>query len=316
MRLYVSSVGGDIAQSIVGIISRNIVSTYIVGTDLTPENSGKAIVDFFDIAPSAESEHYVKWLGEFLRKHSIEYFIPVNEKELHALASISESELSRILGSCSIIWAGRKPVTIFEDKLSTSKFLESIDVCTPTFFLDPDDVVQKDFPVVIKPNLGAGSRNFFVCRTKLELEGALNFVSDPIIQKYVGDAENEFTAAIFRNIKGETKVINFRRRLLAGATGWAQVSPNLEIEIVCEKIATAINLCGSINVQLRLDQGQPSIFEINGRFSSTVYMRHLLGFEDLLWSLGQDKSFSRFNQADIVGIEVLKMHIFEIWPKK
>ena len=29
----------------------------------------------------------------------------------------------------------------------------------------------------------------------------------------------------------------------------------------------------------------PMIFEINPRFSSTVYMRHKLGFTDVIWSL-------------------------------
>ena len=72
MRLYVSSVGGDIAQSIVGIISRNIVSTYIVGTDLTPENSGKAIVDFLSKMYYVKSSFYLKIAtNSLLQNHKI-----------------------------------------------------------------------------------------------------------------------------------------------------------------------------------------------------------------------------------------------------
>lgn len=315
MIFYVSSIGGDIAQSIAGIIYKNFYSPYIFGTDLTAENSGKGVVDFFEISPPADHEDYFLWLGNFLKEHKIEYFIPVNERELHALASLACQELSQILGNCSLIWAGRIPVKIFEDKLATSEFLKSIGVRTPAHFLCPESVHSSDFPVIVKPNRGAGSRNLFICHTRLELEAALSFVSAPIIQKYVGDIDNEFTAAIFRNPKGDSKVINFRRKLTSGATGWAKVSPHAGIELVCERIASSIDLNGSINVQFRLDKGLPTVFEINGRFSSTVFMRHLLGFEDLLWSLGRDETFAQFDQARVAGAETLKLNDFRIWSR-
>ena len=40
----------------------------------------------------------------------------------------------------------------------------------------------------------------------------------------------------------------------------------------------------AFNIQLRFKNGLPMIFEINPRFSSTVYARHILGFPDLaIW---------------------------------
>jgi carbamoyl-phosphate synthase large subunit len=54
-------------------------------------------------------------------------------------------------------------------------------------------------------------------------------------------------------------------------------------------VAKALQLRGSINIQLRLRDGYPYIFEINPRFSSTVVARHKLGFSDVLWSL-QDQN--------------------------
>ena len=53
-------------------------------------------------------------------------------------------------------------------------------------------------------------------------------------------------------------------------------------------LAVKINLEGSINVQLRLTEKGPVVFEINPRFSSTVLFRHMFGFKDLEWSI-QDK---------------------------
>jgi len=50
-------------------------------------------------------------------------------------------------------------------------------------------------------------------------------------------------------------------------------------------LAVKLNLIGSINVQLRMNDNLPKIFEINPRFSSTVLFRHLFGFKDLEWSI-------------------------------
>ena len=49
-----------------------------------------------------------------------------------------------------------------------------------------------------------------------------------------------------------------------------------------------MNAVGSINLQLRMVEGVPMLFEINPRFSSTVEFRDEFGFKDLIWSL-EDK---------------------------
>ena len=52
---------------------------------------------------------------------------------------------------------------------------------------------------------------------------------------------------------------------------------------------------------------KPVVFEINPRFSSTVLFRHLLGFEDLKWSIEEllGDEISNFNKPKN-GIEFFK----------
>ena len=49
------------------------------------------------------------------------------------------------------------------------------------------------------------------------------------------------------------------------------------------KIADEINLYGSINIQFILQNRTIKIFDINPRFSSTVRMRDMVGFQDCVW---------------------------------
>ena len=310
--IYISSIGGDIAQSIIGIISETFDSITVFGSDVNTDQPGYFMVNHFEVSPHADDPNFFRWLTKFLRNNLMDYYIPTNEIELRALASISDNQLNKVLGSCSIIWAGRSAVSLFGDKCLTSKFLTKIGVKTPLVYEDLGEIQDSDFPLIVKPRFGSGSKNVFRCDSKRELEGSLLFVPRPIIQKFIGENNQEFTAGIFRNSSGESKVIIFRRKLVGGATGWAEVYQNIQIEKICINIASAVNLSGSINVQFRLDKGEPSVFEINGRLSSTVYMRHLLGFEDLKWSLGLTESFNSFNSKQYEGRVLYRINQFQI----
>ena len=90
---------------------------------------------------------------------------------------------------------------------------------------------------------------------------------------------------MYRSKEGHIEFIQFDRLLVGGLTGWARVIKNKQVGNLLSVIAKGWNLEGSINVQLKITKKGPMIFEINPRFSSTVYMRHKLGFTDVIWSL-------------------------------
>ena len=106
-----------------------------------------------------------------------------------------------------------------------------------------------------------------------------------IVQEYLPGEDNEYTAGLFRH--GETiHTITFKRTLAPG--GFSQ-----QVELVTEEsmnefpkeLAGQLAFQGSINVQFRRTHRGCIPFEINPRFSSTVYFRHRFGFKDVLWCL-------------------------------
>jgi carbamoyl-phosphate synthase large subunit len=309
MNFYVSSVGGDIAQSIISIIRSSYPSAVIWGSDLHEEHAGYYQVDHFRISPSFDSEDFLLWVENLLRENSIEVYIPINEGELGRLADLSEDQRNSLLGSSNLIWAGELAVRVFGDKRKTSDFIQSAQLPVTKDFRKVDDIDTSDFPVLVKPNQGAGSRGVFKCNNARELEAALVFVEDPIIQEYLDVDNSEYTCAVFRAGSGVTKVLSLRRHLSGGMTSWAIADFNLTIDSFCRQLAEKIDLNGSINVQLRIVDGLPKIFEINGRFSSTLVLRDLLGFKDLLWSLGDLNGFDSFDISKNQGRIVYKSMI-------
>ena len=67
--------------------------------------------------------------------------------------------------------------------------------------------------------------------------------------------------------------------------------------------ADYIDLNGSINIQLRKSMNRIAIFEINPRFSSTVFMRSLVDFNDLLWSLEIGNPTEDYSEEKNFGVK-------------
>ena len=95
----------------------------------------------------------------------------------------------------------------------------------------------------------------------------------------------EFTCGLYRSASGTVRAIILKRELIGGFSGYGEVIENPQIEALLIELAEKLELRGSINVQLRISNGKPVVFEINPRFSSTVLFRHMLGFQDLVWAV-------------------------------
>ena len=102
-----------------------------------------------------------------------------------------------------------------------------------------------------------------------------------IIQEYIKSTK-EYTCCIYKD-EFTSKLIIFDRILNKDKTDYAKVYRNTKIEKILLKFANNLNFNGSINVQFKIRNNKIKIFEINPRLSSTVLMRHLIGFRDFEW---------------------------------
>jgi carbamoyl-phosphate synthase large subunit len=187
--------------------------------------------------------------------------------------------------SSRIIVADPKTVAICKDKYKTVQFLKDngfpyAESCLPAevaLFLK-----QNTYPVIVKPRFGFRSRHVSVVQNQNELSKALETCPDPVVQKYVGTAEQEYTCGTLM-IQGKIiSAIALRRDLKDGNTVRAYWDKNCQpIEQFIKEVAIKLNAEGPLNFQLRLTDEGPVIFEINPRFSGTTYMRALFGVNEV-----------------------------------
>ena len=283
LNILITGCGGDIGQSIGKILLKSNFINKLYGIDISNKNAGQFIYPNFSLGLSVQHPDYLSSLELFISKHNIDLIIPISEPELRFF---SKQNILEKIGNAKMITASRLSLEIGFDKFKTAEFLKDNNLPYPETFLANTSVNIDKFPVILKSRTGSGSKDIhrinsieeFIFYTK-------NGSNDYIVQEFISDKKGEFTCGLYRSRKGEIRTLIFKRELTGGFSGYGEVIENNEINTLLETLAINLNLIGSINVQLRINDNLSKIFEINPRFSSTVLFRHLFGFKDLEWSI-------------------------------
>lgn len=284
MNILVSGIAGDIGISIGQILQRSVFGAGLIGCDIHSEFHASDIFRSTHILPRVGSTGYLAALRNTIREHSVDVFIPSSEPELRWLAD-NPGYLETLGARC--ILASQYAMEVSFDKLTTSKHLKSFDLPTPwSVSVSDSPNGPPELPCILKSRAGAGNSAVHFVDDREKCNHYSRLYPSYIWQEYLPETKGEFTCGVYRCLDDSVRVIAMRRRLAAGVTAYAQVVHEASIIELCRQIAESLDLRGSINVQLRLVEGRgPVVFEINPRFSSTVGMRHRIGFCDLIWSI-------------------------------
>ncbi len=296
--VLITGIGGDIAQGVAKILREQWPSCLIYGADIHDQHSGYLFIDQFFILPPANNPEYIPSLRKIVDDYCIDVFLPLSESELAVLANYLEE-----LGPSRSIYPGASVISVGIDKLATAMALKNFGFPVP-WTIPVEDGNPLAYPCILKNRFGSGSRDVFLVGNSMEASYLSERNPEAIFQELLEPANREVTCAVYRTRDGRTSSLLMLRKLTGGYTGWAQVIEDDETSIMCEGIANKLNLQGSMNIQLRLTDSGPRIFEINPRFSSTLLMRHKLGFTDVLWSFmeidGVTINFPKIPVGDIV----------------
>ncbi|MDB4293010.1 ATP-grasp domain-containing protein [Maribacter sp.] len=305
VNILVTGCGGDIGQSIGKILAQSDYTKNLYGIDISDKNAAQFIYPNFSVGLPYTSPEYLSRLESFIEDNAIDLVIPMAEPELRFF---SQNNILDTIGRAKMISASPLSLKVGFDKFETAAFLESKGMPFPKTVLAKDIQTIETFPVILKSKTGSGSKDihkissmeefFFYTRKNLE---------DYVVQEFITEADGEYTCGLFRSSEGEIRSLIFKRELEKGYSGYGEVIENHAITVLLEKLAIELDLDGSINVQLRLANGKPMVFEINPRFSSTVYFRHLFGFEDLLWSIADKLGYELTdNRKPVTGRKFYK----------
>lgn len=272
--------GGDIGQSIYKILSEIKWVQKTVGTDININSASGLLFDKFYKVPKCDNLKYIEEISEIIEYENISLILPVSESEIRYFFRNAIESINNI----PLILANSLSLSIGLDKLKTIEFLKENNLPYPKTYKQNTNL-DLDYPILAKPNTGSGSKSIIKIEDELDLVYTNRKFPHHILQEFLHEDEGEYTCGLFCSSKGEIRHIVFKRDLMSGFSVFGEIVENEIINQILIKIARALNLKGSINVQLRVVNGKPYVFEINPRFSSTVRFRDLFGFKDVLWVL-------------------------------
>lgn len=279
INILVTGCGGDIGFNIGRILKEEKFCSTLVGTDISTRHLAECVFDFFIKVPLVNDEAYYNSIEKIVEQYDINLIIPTSEAELKFFHEQNITHISQ----AKIISANYEAVKIGMDKLATAEFIKEKGLPFP-WTIDAEEADALKYPCILKSRSGSGSKQVRKINN-LEETRQITSTKGCIWQEYLSPDDEEYTCGLYRSKDGEIRAIVFKRWLAGGRTGYGEIVVNKEIDRLLLKIAEEIDLLGSINVQLRLTERGPTIFEINPRFSSTVMFRHKLGYRDVIWAI-------------------------------
>lgn len=275
--IAITGVGGGVGQSIIKALQNTDYN--LVALDGEWLAVGLYATAYSAIIPYASSLDYIPKLLQICEEKKISLLFPGMDTELMPLA-LNRAKFEAI--GTKVIVSRPEVITISDDKQETYNQLTKAGVSVPMTCLAQDFVPEKSkFPVILKQKVGgARSKNVYVIKTANDWESIttrLNLV-DFIAMDYIEG--NEYTCGTV-NLDNTCKgVIVMRRILRDGDTHKCFVEKNAVIENEVRKVVEQIKPFGACNVQLRLRDNVPYVFEINARCSGTTAARALSGFNE------------------------------------
>lgn len=284
-RVLVTGVGGNIGQGVIKSLRAGKNKYYIVGIDMEPLSAGCFLVDRFYKTPATRALVFRAELVKIIKKEKIEAIYVCSPEELEFF-SLNQNELEKKL-NISVFVNPARVVRIGQDKLLTANFLKDsgfpyLDTARAGDKAKVDSIINKyGFPLIIKPQIGSGSKNIFLLNSRKQINSLANFVPNLIVQRYIPGSDNEYTAATISNSNMKVRaIIILHRDIHSGTTYRTELVQDKSLGFQVTQIIEALGAIGVCNLQFKVIKGKVFVFEINPRFSGTCGVRYLYGFND------------------------------------
>jgi carbamoyl-phosphate synthase large subunit len=287
LSVLVTGAGSVYGLGIIRALKASVLPVEIIAIETNPYSLGLFFAGKSFIAPrAADEESYYMFIEKLCIDHQIKAIFIGSTAELPFYSRNRES-LEKSTGS-KVFVNSPKVLELCTDKWLTMCHLSRCGFQIPATIRYPEDadmlssfIESAGFPLIVKPRFGRGSVGVVLVKDKQQLLENIKGKESLIIQEYLTDEEQEFTVGICINQKGKViSQIALRRYLLEGVSIAAVSDGYHHIADYCAVVASTLGAYGAINIQLRLKDGMPVIFEINPRFSSSTGMRLLFGVNE------------------------------------
>ncbi|TCT14034.1 carbamoyl-phosphate synthase large subunit [Natranaerovirga pectinivora] len=239
----------------------------IIGVDASNQTPGSHFTNKFYTAPPCTHKQYINVLLEICLKEKINILIPLLESEFFLL-DMNREKFQEI--GTFIMLSDIDVLTICNDKWATYKFFKENSINTPISHIKIIDE-KLEFPLIIKPRQGMGSKQVFKVKDKEELEFYIKRIEKPLIQEFVQGVE--YTIDCFCDEEGCPIAIIPRERIeiRAGEVSKSKTIKSWDIIDAAVNVCRKLKAIGPITIQcIKMHTGEIKFIEINSRLGGGV----------------------------------------------
>lgn len=283
--ILVSGASGIIGYGILKSLRQSHPECRLIGTTVYERSAAQAFCDVFEKAPLTNHESYIPWLVDLIKKHNVSVAIPGIEADVVAWnehrATIEQSGALVLLNNPDLI-------RLCSDKWLFYRCLikNNSPYAIPTS-LEFDEKLQQ-FPLLLKPRMGSGSKGIKIVKNIDELREYLSgFGLGMMIQPLMGTVEEEYTTSAFFDRNSQLCAFNTLKRKLS-QTGFTESAETIEVDGIHDALLHLGKIfmpVGPTNFQFRVDGGQLKLLEINPRISSATSLRTAFGYNESAMSV-------------------------------
>lgn len=306
-RVLVTGAGGPAGIAVLRSLARR-PDVVLLAADMDRYASGLYLVDEdarFLVEPGL-SETFVDSLVELCERERVDVLFSTVDVELPRIAAERKrlDEVGTTLAAPSL-----ETLEVCLDKYALAQRCAPLLPTPRTELLGASDPDSWEYPVIVKPRRGAGSRGVHLVadadalRALGEDEDTLvqaNLPGDEFSVDTLADADGHVVAAVPRS----------RLRVDSGVSVAGATVADEELESTARRVAEAIGLVGVANVQLRRDaEGRAALLEVNPRFPGAMPLTVAAGVD--MPSLALDLALGRELPAGVPFRELAVVRYLE-----
>ena len=280
--VLITGAGGAVIPLLIRLLKAE--GCRVLAVDMDPDAVGLFLADKGYIIPGGLSAEFVPAMRRICQREKVDALIPLVDEELISVWQLARDGLHIILPEIEF-------VRLCLDKWRLMQTLRANNINVPQTRLANEDIEGLRFPLIVKPRTGRGSRGVALVNSYSELKEFLSHSpyskESNLIQEYIDGSEFTISVVVWRD--GLVKAVVPKKIISKkGITRIAVSRRNSKIDALCRQVQEKLRANGPFNVQLRLDSsGEPYIFEINPRFSTSISLTIAAGLNELVILLKQ-----------------------------
>ncbi len=270
VNILISGAGGAAAVGAIKSLRMAKVDIKITATDSNSLSAGFYLADNYYVVPPALDKMFMGEIRKIIEKEKIDLIMPTSGFDILPL-SFKKEELEKMGVTC--FFSDYPVVKVCDSKY---KFYTKIEGKFPVGAFSLHHNVGQDYPVIVKPIYGKGSRDTYLCRSEKTMVHIMARHENMLVCEYLPG--KEYTIDVLSDLNGRALCAVPRERIetKAGVSSKGRVIVDKEIEGLAMALAKFLGLKGPSCMQMKRDKDDVLCFlEVNPRMGGGTIMAAL-----------------------------------------